>query len=71
MEISYDYIKKRKEFGRHPRFDDVDAYVMESVAQNPNAAKLWVPRKTTTRVFDCNPRLAEHYVRQRQSTLFR
>jgi dynein intermediate chain 2, axonemal len=62
MEISYDYIKKRKEFGKHPSFDDMAAFVMESVPSIPGLDSQWAVRQTTSTQLSCIPQMTENSV---------
>lgn len=62
MEISYDYIKKRKEFGKHPSFDDVAAFVMESIPSISEPDLQWTQRQTTSTQLSCIPQMTENSV---------
>lgn len=59
--ISYEYTKKRKDFGKHPAFNDSKTE-FASFRTSDKDAQQWVPRKTTAVETDCAPSMSEHWV---------
>lgn len=61
MDLSYEYTKKRMEFGRHPKFEDAP---VEDICElkSEQASEKMIPRTLTTTEFNCIPSVSEHWV---------
>lgn len=62
MADQHQYAKKRKEFGRHPQFDDTVTKIVGSVMPNPNQKELYQQRDPNKVVLDNIPQYSEHRV---------
>lgn len=62
MDLAYEYSKKRKEFGKHPKFKDSGAIEIVNILPNDEFKDDWNVRPSTTMVIDCIPSIAEHEV---------
>ena len=62
MADQHQYAKKRKEFGRHPQFDDTVTKIVGSVMPNPNQKELYQPRDPNKLILDNIPQFSEHRV---------
>lgn len=60
MEIYYQYVKLRKQFGRHPKFTDEGAEMLADVRPNEEHAKEYMPRNPVITVTQCVPEMSEH-----------
>ena len=60
MEIYYQYIKLRKQFGRAPKFTDEGAEMLADVRPNEEHAKECLPRNPVITVTQCVPEMSEH-----------
>jgi dynein intermediate chain 2 len=62
MEIYHQYVKLRKQFGRHPRFVDEGAEMIADIRPNEEHAAECVPKNPTVTVVQCVPEMSEHEV---------
>ncbi|KAK9917240.1 hypothetical protein WJX75_002207 [Coccomyxa subellipsoidea] len=62
MEISHQYVKQRKDFGRHPRFRDEGAEMLADIRPNEEHAKNFVVRKTISTSIQVGQQMSEHEV---------
>jgi dynein intermediate chain 2, axonemal len=62
MADQHQYAKKRKEFGRHPQFDDTVTKIVGSVMPNPNQKELYQLRDPNKLILDNIPQFSEHRV---------
>lgn len=62
MADQHQYAKKRKEFGRHPQFDDTVTKIVGSVMPNPNQKDLYQSRDPNKLILDNIPLFSEHRV---------
>lgn len=62
MADQYQYAKKRKEFGRHPQFEDTVTKIVGTVMPNPNQKELYQLRDPNKLVLDNIPQFSEHRV---------
>ncbi|KAL6779670.1 DIC2 [Auxenochlorella protothecoides x Auxenochlorella symbiontica] len=62
MEISHQYIKQRKDFGRHPSFRNGPIQVFVDQRPDEELAALWVPVSHVTRGTQSGPSMSEHEV---------
>ena len=62
MADQHQYAKKRKEFGRHPQFDDTVTKIVGSVMPNPNQKELYQQRDPNKLILDNIPQFSEHRV---------
>lgn len=60
MEIYHQYIKLRKQFGRHPKFADEGAEMIADIRPNEEHAKEYIPRNPVITVTQCAPEMSEH-----------
>ncbi len=60
MEIYHQYVKLRKQFGRHPKFTNEGAEMIADVRPNEDHAKQYVPRNPVITVTQCVPEMSEH-----------
>ena len=44
MAEGFQYMKKRKEFGKHAQFEDTDTKIVGSVPPDPNLDSKFIPR---------------------------
>ena len=62
MELQYEYTRKRKEFGKHPKFGDSGNVEICNIEPNDELAEAWSIRPVTEMDIDCIPSVAEHEV---------
>lgn len=62
MADAYTYQKKRKEFGRHPAFEDSDTKIVGNVPPDPSCAENFIQRDPNKVVLTNIPRLSTHSV---------
>eukprot|EP00743_Colponemidia_sp_Colp-15_P005201 GILK01005596.1.p1 GENE.GILK01005596.1~~GILK01005596.1.p1 ORF type:complete len:578 (-),score=98.10 GILK01005596.1:78-1811(-) len=64
MEAKYVYTKRRRQFGRHPRFTDLDAQILAEVAEDKTPERLaeYSVRNPTSVVLDNIPDMSIHQV---------
>ena len=60
MEIYHQYIRLRKQFGRHPKFQDEGAEMFADIRPNEEHAKEYIPRNPIITVSQCVPEMSEH-----------
>jgi dynein intermediate chain 2 len=60
MEVAYIYTKKRREFGKHPKFSAVPAEVLESIQSTDNLQQYYIMRNPSIANFDTAPHMSEH-----------
>uniref|UniRef100_A0A7S3R946 Uncharacterized protein n=1 Tax=Dunaliella tertiolecta TaxID=3047 RepID=A0A7S3R946_DUNTE len=60
MEIYHQYIKLRKQFGRHPKFADEGAEMIADIRPNEEHATEYIPRNPVVTVSQCVPEMSEH-----------
>lgn len=53
MEIYHQYIRLRKQFGRHPKFTDEGAEMVADIRPNEEHAKEYIPRNPVVTVCQC------------------
>ena len=70
MADQYQYAKKRKEFGRHPQFEDTITQIVASVQPNVEQSKDYIIRDPNRLVLDNIPQFSEHRVRISQQHKF-
>ena len=58
----FPYQKKRKEFGRHPQFEDTETKIVGSVIPNNSQKDLYTLRDPNKLVLDNIPQFSEHRV---------
>lgn len=63
MADQHQYAKKRKEFGRHPQFDDTVTKIVGSVMPNHQQKDLYQQRDPNKLILDNIPQFSEHRVR--------
>jgi len=61
MDLSYEYTRKRVDFGRHPKFEDSEVVDVANIKSEPSNQNL-IPRHHTTTEFTCTPAMSEHWV---------
>lgn len=62
MADQHQYAKKRKEFGRHPQFDDTVTKIVGSVMPNPSQKEQYQQRDPNKLILDNIPQFSEHRV---------
>lgn len=62
MEIYHQYVKLRKQFGRHPRFVDEGAEMIADIRPNEEHAAECMPKSPMVTVTQCVPEMSEHEV---------
>ncbi len=62
MADQFQYPKKRKEFGRHPQFEDTDTKIVGSVHPNGQQRDLYQLRDPNKLILDNIPQFSEHRV---------
>lgn len=62
MADQHQYAKKRKEFGRHPQFDDTVTKIVGSVMPNHTQKDLYQQRDPNKLILDNIPQFSEHRV---------
>ncbi len=62
MADQHQYAKKRKEFGRHPQFEDTDTKIVGSVIPNAGKKELYQNRDPNKLILDNIPQFSEHRV---------
>lgn len=62
MEIYHQYVKLRKQFGRHPRFVDEGAEMIADIRPNEEHAAECVPKSPMVTITQCVPEMSEHEV---------
>eukprot|EP00798_Chlamydomonas_sp_ICE-L_P028284 gene28284-31392_t len=60
MEIYHQYVRLRKQFGRHPKFTDEGAEMFADIRPNEEHAKEYIPRNPVITVTQCIPEMSEH-----------
>ncbi|KAJ9518585.1 hypothetical protein QJQ45_018616 [Haematococcus lacustris] len=60
MEIYHQYIKLRRQFGRHPKFSDEGCEMIADIRPNEEHAKEYIPRNPVVTVTQCVPEMSEH-----------
>lgn len=60
MEIYHQYVKLRRQFGRHPRFTDEGAEMLADIRPNEEHAQEYVERNPVVTVIQCVPEMSEH-----------
>lgn len=60
MEIYHQYIRLRKQFGRHPKFVDEGAEMIADIRPNEEHAKEYIPRNPIITSSQCVPEMSEH-----------
>ncbi|CAK0870145.1 unnamed protein product [Prorocentrum cordatum] len=61
-EYEHIYMKKRKEFGRYCKFDDVEPKILGTVEENRNCGDMYVEKSIMDVVLDNIPQFSEHAV---------
>eukprot|EP01083_Nonionella_stella_P218457 783365_1 len=62
MEQGYEYTRKRKDFGRHPKFNDSDIQILANISSTEGKDIDWLDRHETHIVMDCTPKMSVHEV---------
>ena len=62
MDIGFEYTKKRKEFGKHPNFNDVSSIEIGNIDKNDELKNEWIMRPITNLNIDCIPGISSHYI---------
>jgi len=62
MADQFTYSKKRKEFGRHPQFEDTETKIVGSVIPNAPQRDLYLLREPNKLILDNIPQFSEHRV---------
>jgi len=62
MDIAYEFSRKRKEFGKHPKFTDSGPIEIVNIAPTDEFDKDWEVRPSTSIEIDCIPSMAEHEI---------
>lgn len=62
MADQYPYQKKRKEFGRHPQFEDTDIKIVGSLMPNQEQKNYYILKDPNKLILDNIPQLSEHRV---------
>ncbi len=60
MEIYHQYVRLRKQFGRHPKFTNEGAEMIADIRPNEEHAKQYIPRNPVITVTQCVPEMSEH-----------
>lgn len=60
MEIYHQYVRLRKQFGRHPKFTDEGAEMFADIRPNEEHAREYIPRNPIITVSQCVPEMSEH-----------
>lgn len=60
MEIYHQYIRLRRQFGRHPKLNDEGAEMFADIRPNEEHAKEYIPRNPIITVSQCVPEMSEH-----------
>lgn len=60
MEIYHQYVRLRKQFGRHPKFIDEGAEMLADIRPNEEHASECLPRNPVITVTQCVPEMSEH-----------
>lgn len=60
MEIYHQYVRLRKQFGRHPKFVDEGAEMLADIRPNEEHAQEYVPKNPVVTVTQCVPEMSEH-----------
>jgi dynein intermediate chain 2, axonemal len=60
MEIYHQYVKLRKQFGRHPKLTNESAEMIADVRPNEEHAKQYILRNPVITVTQCVPEMSEH-----------
>eukprot|EP00878_Enallax_costatus_P034623 GHUV01038402.1.p1 GENE.GHUV01038402.1~~GHUV01038402.1.p1 ORF type:complete len:415 (+),score=109.91 GHUV01038402.1:392-1636(+) len=60
MEIYHQYVRLRKQFGRHPKFIDEGAEMLADIRPNEEHASECVPKNPVITVTQCVPEMSEH-----------
>ncbi|GAB4819199.1 hypothetical protein N2152v2_006245 [Parachlorella kessleri] len=60
MEVSHQYVKLRKQFGRHPHFVDEGAELLIDLRPNEEHAKNWVVKNAVSVAVQAAPEMSEH-----------
>lgn len=63
MADQHQYAKKRKEFGRHPNFEDTVTKIVGSVMPNSSQKNEYITRDPNKLILDNIPQFSEHRVR--------
>jgi len=62
MEIYHQYVRLRKQFGRHPRFVDEGAEMIADIRPNEEHAAECLPKNPMVTITQCVPEMSEHEV---------
>lgn len=60
MEIYYQYVRLRRQFGRHAKFTDGSAEMLADIRPNGEHAAACVAKSPVTTVAQCVPEVSEH-----------
>jgi dynein intermediate chain 2 len=60
MEIYHQYIRLRKQFGRHPKFTDEGAEMLADIRPDEDSARSYVARNPMSTASQCVPEMSEH-----------
>eukprot|EP00775_Hariotina_reticulata_P002074 gene2074-2393_t len=60
MEIYHQYVRLRKNFGRHPKFVDEGAEMLADIRPNEEHAAECIPKNPVVTVTQCVPEMSEH-----------
>eukprot|EP01083_Nonionella_stella_P208424 756383_1 len=62
MDIAFEFSRKRKEFGKHPKFNDSGPIELINVEATKEFEENWENRPSTEIEIDCIPSMAEHEI---------
>ena len=62
MDIAYEFSRKRREFGKHPKFSDSGPIEIVNIAPTNEFDDDWEVRPSTSIEIDCIPQMAEHEI---------
>lgn len=62
MTDCYNYTRKKRDFGRHPQFEETETKILGSVMPNPGQRDNYMLRNPNKLVLDNIPMLSEHSV---------
>jgi len=62
MDIAFEFSRKRKEFGKHPKFSDSGPIELVNIEPTTELDDKWEVRPSTTISIDCIPKMAEHEI---------
>jgi dynein intermediate chain 2 len=58
--LAHIYVKKRREFGKHPKFSEVHAEILESITSTDAFQANYIMRNPSIACFDTAPHMSEH-----------